>query len=91
MSEKIEKTEEEWKQTLTPEQYHVLRQKGTANGGRAMRTGRNMSDEAGLQARRGVLTDDWAGFVVGSHSVTTPHHSLVTAGATPHGDGVGCR
>jgi peptide-methionine (R)-S-oxide reductase len=29
MSEKIEKTEEEWKQTLTPEQYHVLREKGT--------------------------------------------------------------
>jgi peptide-methionine (R)-S-oxide reductase len=29
MSEKIEKTEEEWKKTLTPEQYHVLRQKGT--------------------------------------------------------------
>jgi peptide-methionine (R)-S-oxide reductase len=29
MSEKIEKTEEEWKKTLTPEQYHVLREKGT--------------------------------------------------------------
>jgi peptide-methionine (R)-S-oxide reductase len=29
MSEKIEKTEGEWKKTLTPEQYHVLRQKGT--------------------------------------------------------------
>jgi peptide-methionine (R)-S-oxide reductase len=29
MSEKIEKTDEEWKQTLTPEQYHVLREKGT--------------------------------------------------------------
>ena len=27
--EKIEKTEEEWRQTLTPEQYHVLRQAGT--------------------------------------------------------------
>lgn len=29
MSKKIEKTEEEWKETLTPEQYHILREKGT--------------------------------------------------------------
>ena len=29
MSDKIEKTDEEWKKTLTPEQYHVLREKGT--------------------------------------------------------------
>jgi len=29
MSGKIEKTEEEWKKSLTPEQYHVLREKGT--------------------------------------------------------------
>jgi len=27
--EKIEKTEEEWRKELTPEQYHILRQKGT--------------------------------------------------------------
>ena len=27
--EKIKKTEEEWRKQLTPEQYHVARQKGT--------------------------------------------------------------
>ncbi len=29
MSSRIEKTEEEWKRELTPEQFHVLRKKGT--------------------------------------------------------------
>jgi peptide-methionine (R)-S-oxide reductase len=29
MSKKIEKTNDEWKKELTPEQYHVCREKGT--------------------------------------------------------------
>ncbi|MFL6589472.1 MAG: peptide-methionine (R)-S-oxide reductase MsrB [Chthoniobacterales bacterium] len=29
MSDKIEKSDEEWRQSLTPEQYRVLREKGT--------------------------------------------------------------
>jgi peptide-methionine (R)-S-oxide reductase len=29
MSNKVEKTDEEWRRELTPEQYHVLREKGT--------------------------------------------------------------
>lgn len=31
--EKIKKTESEWKKRLTPEQYHVLREKGTETPG----------------------------------------------------------
>lgn len=33
MSEKIVKTEAEWKKQLTPEQFHILREKGTEQAG----------------------------------------------------------
>jgi peptide-methionine (R)-S-oxide reductase len=29
MDDRVEKTDEQWRETLTPEQYHVLRRKGT--------------------------------------------------------------
>jgi peptide-methionine (R)-S-oxide reductase len=29
MTNKVQKTEEDWKKDLTPEQYHILREKGT--------------------------------------------------------------
>ena len=29
MAEKIKKSDEEWREILTPEQYHITRQKGT--------------------------------------------------------------
>ncbi len=29
MPDKIHKTDEEWRRELTPEQYHILREKGT--------------------------------------------------------------
>ena len=33
MDKKVNKTEEEWKQDLSPEQYYVLREKGTDRPG----------------------------------------------------------
>lgn len=33
MIKKVSKTEEEWKESLTPEQYYILRQKGTDRAG----------------------------------------------------------
>lgn len=29
MADKVEKTDEQWRQELTPEQYHIMREKGT--------------------------------------------------------------
>ena len=33
MSPKVEKTEQEWRQELTPEQFHILREQGTERPG----------------------------------------------------------
>ncbi len=33
MNKKVDKTEEEWRATLTPEQYYILREKGTDRPG----------------------------------------------------------
>jgi len=54
MSKAIQKTEEEWKKTLSPEQYHVLREKGTERPG----TGEyNHHSEAGTYACAGCGTE----------------------------------
>ncbi len=54
MSKAIQKTEEEWKKTLSPEQYYVLREKGTERPG----TGEyNHHSEAGTYACAGCGTE----------------------------------
>jgi peptide-methionine (R)-S-oxide reductase len=43
----IEKTEEEWKKTLTPEQFHVLREHGTERAG---------TSPLNVEKREGIFT-----------------------------------
>ena len=54
METPVNKSEVEWKKTLTPEQYHILREKGTERPG----TGEyNHHNEAGTYACAGCGTD----------------------------------
>jgi peptide-methionine (R)-S-oxide reductase len=54
MAEKVEKTEQEWRQELTPEQYHVLREKGTE---RAFTGGYHATKEPGIYRCAGCGTE----------------------------------
>lgn len=54
MTKPFQKTEEEWKKTLSPEQYYILREKGTERPG----TGEyNHHNEAGTYACAGCGTE----------------------------------
>jgi peptide-methionine (R)-S-oxide reductase len=54
VADKIEKTDAEWREALTPEQFHVLREKGTERAG----TGPlNANKEAGVYRCAGCGTE----------------------------------
>jgi peptide-methionine (R)-S-oxide reductase len=54
MSNKVSKTDQEWKQELTPEQYRVLREKGTE---RPFTGAYNAAKEAGVYRCAGCGTE----------------------------------
>lgn len=54
MADRIEKTDAEWREQLTPEQYRILRQKGTE---RAFTGEYNAAKEAGVYRCAGCSTE----------------------------------